>query len=165
MTEVRVTEERLREIRAAYQKSVDVRSGALKLQGRDDDTSGITPRCIDTVSAIDELLAIRILLDTAATAFRTGFLPPEDWLPRSHALLGLPPTDQKCSQKESADEMKLRRMLAFAYSGAGTLYGDDGELQDNSVRPFIDYVRMSVDEIQQAIQQRGRNLIAVVGQK
>lgn len=114
------------------------------------------------LAGLREKEALVSLLGTAATSFRTGFLPPEDWLAQAHKVLGLPPTNQKCSQRESGDEQKLRRMLAFAYSGAGTLYGDDGELNDCSTRPFIDYLRMSVDEIEQAIRQRGEAALKAV---
>jgi hypothetical protein len=47
-------------------------------------------------------------------------------------------------------------MLAHAYSGS-KLYGDDGELQDNSEYPFIDYLRDPVDRIQESIHSRGMN--------
>jgi hypothetical protein len=41
----------------------------------------------ESVEALD-------LLSTAATAFRTGFLPPSDWLSRAHTLLKLPESNQ-----------------------------------------------------------------------
>src|SRR5690242_12349303 len=40
------------------------------------------------------------------------------------------------------DATKLRRLLAFCYS-SHRLYLDDGEMQDNSVQPFIDWQRDS----------------------
>lgn len=51
------------------------------------------------------------------------------------------------------DNAKLRRLLAIAYSGA-KLYGDNGELQDNSEFPFIDFARDSADEIEAALRAR-----------
>jgi len=51
------------------------------------------------------------------------------------------------------DESELRRMLAFAYSGTN-LYGDDGELQDGRL-PMIDYIRDSVTDIRNKIDERG----------
>ena len=51
------------------------------------------------------------------------------------------------------DEQCLRQMLALAYSGHH-LYCDDGELQDNRW-PLIDFMRDSVQEIQNKISERG----------
>jgi hypothetical protein len=63
-----------------------------------------------------------------------------------------------------SDNRLLRMCLAFAYSGSA-LYGDDGELQDNSMQPFIDYRRDSVAQIQEAMQERGlRKLEAALAQ-
>jgi hypothetical protein len=47
----------------------------------------------DAKAAADSTEALD-LLGLAATAFRTGFVPPFDWLPRAHALLGLPESNQ-----------------------------------------------------------------------
>lgn len=52
-------------------------------------------------------------------------------------------------------EAKLRRMLALAHDRQGSLYGDDGELQDNGAWPMIDYQRDSVDAIEAKLSQRG----------
>lgn len=52
------------------------------------------------------------------------------------------------------DERTLRRLLAFAYSGAD-LYTDDGELQDQE----IDYLRDSVTEIERKITKRGESAV------
>lgn len=49
-------------------------------------------------------------------------------------------------------ELQLRRMLCLAY--AKQPYLDDGELQDNSAHPPIDFKRYSVDEIEAAMQAR-----------
>lgn len=61
-------------------------------------------------------------------------------------------------QRLRKEERQWRRMLAFAYSGSQNLYGDDGELQDSRLPWMIDYVRDPLDQIQQAIWNRG-NLI------
>lgn len=53
-----------------------------------------------------------------------------------------------------SSETKLRRLVAFLY-GQHNLYLDDGELQDNSAQPFIDFLRDSPDEIAHKIQTRG----------
>lgn len=54
----------------------------------------------------------------------------------------------------SDDERKLRLMLALYYSG-NALYGDDGELQDGQMPFPIDYMRMTVAEISEAMHNRG----------
>ena len=59
-----------------------------------------------------------------------------------------------------ADERRLRRMLAFAYSGPGELYGDDGELQNSAELPIIDFNRDSVLEIERKITERGNRRLA-----
>jgi len=51
-----------------------------------------------------------------------------------------------------AEVIELRRLLAFAH---GVTYCDDGELQDASAKPFIDYSRDTVDEIKSKIYKRG----------
>jgi len=57
------------------------------------------------------------------------------------------------------DIAALRLMLAGAYSGSN-LYTDDGELQDGSCLPVIDFARDSVGEIDRKIQERGRRKLA-----
>lgn len=61
--------------------------------------------------------------------------------------------------RAEADEDCWREGWAFAYSGS-RLYGDDGELQDNSAQPFIDWRRDSAQEIRAKIQERGNRAIA-----
>src|SRR3546814_5458635 len=55
--------------------------------------------------------------------------------------------------RAEADADCWREGWAFAYSGS-RLYGDDGELQDNSAQPFIDWRRDSAQEIRAKIQER-----------
>jgi hypothetical protein len=62
-------------------------------------------------------------------------------------------SDSKTILHLQVDNKKLRQMLAFAYCGY-RLYPDDGELQDNTEHPCIDFKRDSVDDIQHKIQQR-----------
>ena len=57
------------------------------------------------------------------------------------------------ASKLKEENVKLRALLALAYSGAN-IYADDGELRDCSVYPFIDYKRDSVELIAFKIQQR-----------
>ena len=59
-------------------------------------------------------------------------------------------------------ERKLRRLLAIRVAGAA-LYGDDGELQDNSVRPFIDFLRDSPDEISAKLMERSYAALSAEG--
>ena len=70
------------------------------------------------------------------------------------------PSSDETTAKPNKDEMTLRRLLAIAYSGFERLYTDDGELQDGSEVPVIDYVRDSVDDIQRKIHQRGATKVA-----
>lgn len=51
----------------------------------------VTSLCWELERDRDQAIA---LLGLAATAFRTGFFPPLDWLPRAHELLCLPETNQ-----------------------------------------------------------------------
>ena len=53
----------------------------------------------------------------------------------------------------SDDERAWREGWAFAYSGAASLYGDDGELQDNR-HPTIDWMRDPPLEIRRKINER-----------
>lgn len=50
-------------------------------------------------------------------------------------------------------EYSLRLMLCMAYAGANA-YMDDGELQDNSRTPFIDFLRDPPNVIQRKIIER-----------
>lgn len=52
------------------------------------------------------------------------------------------------------ENYKLRALLALIASSPSVLYADDGELQDCSTEPFIDYKRDSVELIAFKIQQR-----------
>jgi hypothetical protein len=59
------------------------------------------------------------------------------------------------------DEAVLRRLLAFQYAGHN-LYADDGELQDNTSRPVIDFKRDSVDAIEAKMMERSRAALAKI---
>ncbi len=63
------------------------------------------------------------------------------------------------SPKGGADAA-WREGWALAYSGPSNLYGDDGELQDNSSIPCIDWWRDSAEVIRDKITERGNRLIA-----
>lgn len=86
------------------------------------------------------------------------------WIPlytRPPAALAAAPQAQAADPLEfpmhSHDELTLRRLLAFSYSGTH-LYGDDGELQDGRF-PTIDYRRDSVQDIETKIHQRGMDIV------
>ena len=55
-----------------------------------------------------------------------------------------------------SDELELRRMLAWSYSGHH-LYCDDGELQDSQEHPFIDFKRDTIAELKRKMEERGLN--------
>lgn len=57
-----------------------------------------------------------------------------------------------------AEAIALRVLLARSYAGPA-LYSDDGELQDNSNHPFIDFRRDSVDTIKSKLLERGMALM------
>lgn len=60
-------------------------------------------------------------------------------------------------------ERQWREGWAYSYSG-WKLYGDDGELQDNSVQPFIDWRKDSPGEIRSKIAQRSKRAAEYVGE-
>lgn len=61
---------------------------------------------------------------------------------------------QAAQPEAVGDERLLRTMLAIRVAGP-TLYADDGELQDNSAQPFIDFKRDSAKEIERKLMERG----------
>lgn len=63
------------------------------------------------------------------------------------------PTQRREMDELKADNMKLRRLLAYRVAGH-LLYTDDGELQDASAWPIIDFKRSPVDVIEDALKQR-----------
>lgn len=80
--------------------------------------------------------------------FTEGKGTPVGWLPLIDA-----------SPKGGSDAA-WREGWALAYSGPSNLYGDDGELQDNSSIPCIDWRRDSAEVIRDKITERGNRLIA-----
>ncbi len=50
-------------------------------------------------------------------------------------------------------ELKLRRLLAVCYAGSA-LYKDGGELYDNRESPYIDFLRDTVDKIEDKMLKR-----------
>jgi hypothetical protein len=55
---------------------------------------------------------------------------------------------------KDAEIRQLRQLLAVRVAGA-MLYADDGELQDNTQNPCIDFRRDKPSEIQRKLQERG----------
>ena len=72
------------------------------------------------------------------------------------------PTQRRTIDELEADNMKLRRLLAFRVAGH-LLYTDDGELHDASAFPFIDFKRDDVDYIEATLKQRGLLQLRIVG--
>jgi hypothetical protein len=54
----------------------------------------------------------------------------------------------------AAEVSALRRLLFTVYTVPGMGYTDDGELQDSTVHPSIDFLRMTPEQIQEAIWRR-----------
>ena len=61
-------------------------------------------------------------------------------------MIELQDLSHEATQNECDEILGLRRMLCIAASTYP--YTDDGELQDNSILPHIDYLRDSVEQIQ-----------------
>jgi hypothetical protein len=57
----------------------------------------------------------------------------------------------------------LRELLAIRVSGMAGLYADDGELQDNSVFPAIDFKRDTAQEIRRKLRERGERQLQATG--
>lgn len=57
------------------------------------------------------------------------------------------------SDEKPRAEQVLRRLLAYQFAGS-LLYADNGELQDNTAHPNIDFRRDSVDLIEEKIMKR-----------
>ena len=63
---------------------------------------------------------------------------------------------QALAQQEqpSKTERQIRRMFCVTYASTSSPYMDDGEAQDNSMRPYIDFLRDSPEEIQSKMTER-----------
>lgn len=59
-------------------------------------------------------------------------------------------------EKLQAENKELRRMLCTASHPLA--YMDDGEAQDNSATPYIDYIRDSLEDIKKKRRQRAINV-------
>lgn len=70
----------------------------------------------------------------------------------------------ECRASETSGDVALRRLLAIAYSGPN-LYRDDGEFQDGSSVPVIDFLRDPVHIIENKMQERGLRAIAETAAK
>lgn len=57
-------------------------------------------------------------------------------------------------REQAVEIQQLRQLLAVRVAGA-LLYADDGELQDNTQHPCIDFRRDAPNEIQRKLQERG----------
>lgn len=68
-------------------------------------------------------------------------------------------TELAASQRENRH---LRRIACVAHvRSLRGLYLDDGELQDSSARPYIDWRRMTIDQIETALAARGAAALKV----
>lgn len=67
---------------------------------------------------------------------------------RACAVLAIARMNERAASPEpSANERRLRRLLCIVKHGRSA-YMDDGEAQDSSAHPSIDYLRDSLDEIE-----------------
>ncbi|QVD49279.1 hypothetical protein LUCX_209 [Xanthomonas phage vB_XciM_LucasX] len=65
------------------------------------------------------------------------------------------PSREQTQDDLVAENGILRRLLA-ARVGQSFLYTDDGELQDNSTLPTIDFIRDRAEDIEIKLNERGR---------
>ncbi|WP_427852884.1 hypothetical protein [Stenotrophomonas acidaminiphila] len=68
--------------------------------------------------------------------------------------------DPHCTDSAKGGSEAWREGWALAYSGPSRLYGDDGELQDNSEYPYIDWRRDSAEVIRDKITERANRKLA-----
>lgn len=84
-------------------------------------------------------LAINVMQRLANAAHKVGF------------TLGV--ERMRAAKTPAAEERAIRELLCIAYAGA-LAYMDDGEAQDNSVNPGIDFIRDSAAEINRKMRER-----------
>lgn len=63
--------------------------------------------------------------------------------------------DEQIIHELGNENHALRRMLCLAHAGAGA-YLDDGEIQDNTKHPAIDWKRDTLDKIKFKLHERAR---------
>ena len=68
-------------------------------------------------------------------------------------MIGTPEEVRAALDTKDAEIRQLRKLLAVRVAGAA-LYTDDGELQDNSQIPAIDFYRDSLQEIERKLKER-----------
>lgn len=78
------------------------------------------------------------------------------WIVRRLVELYLEKNPTKRPDPKIEELRILRELLAVSIAGVANLYTDDGELQDNTVNPSIDFRRDSAVEIRRKLQQRSR---------
>jgi hypothetical protein len=105
-----------------------------------------------------------LTLEEAVSVIRTGWRTVSERTKRAMvlqiaALLAAQPTLAATQADEGREAQVLRRLLAYRVAGA-KLYADDGELQDNTTWPHIDFRRDSVDTIENKLGDRTRAAFA-----
>ena len=107
------------------------------------------------VDGVESLLAVAARQPSAPEPSRTLTQDGRDVfdaaLRRSTKVVA--PEPHPAEVEPSATERRLRRLLCLVKHGRSA-YMDDGEAQDSSVHPSIDYLRDSLDEIEAKWRQR-----------
>lgn len=75
-------------------------------------------------------------------------------------LLRAAPAAQSAQSALADENIELRRMLCLAHAGA-TAYLDDGEAQDASAHPAIDFLRDDVATLREKLRQRATSALRV----
>lgn len=94
-----------------------------------------------------------ITLDQLDARFRLAQSGTLDWQMFGELAMAWARGAQAKIEDNARVEGELRTMFAVSYAGAG-LYCDDGELQDNTMQPFIDFRRDSPAQILQKQAER-----------
>jgi hypothetical protein len=110
----------------------------------------------------DGILYERDQLKVEVVALRADVALATDTIKKCHAWIEeAKPLLARGGGAETELEM-ARLLLALAYAGPG-FYHDDGELQDNTSQPAIDFKRDSIMDIKSKIEQRNLSKLQAMG--
>ncbi len=115
------------------------------------------------------MAAIRIQIhDLCHDMHITGPVTPDEFCHGceefQHKLFGCSPIKdlRKANDDQARDIRHLRRIACLAHvRDLNHLYHDDGELQDTSAEPRIDWMHDPVDEIERKLTERGLAALTV----
>lgn len=73
-------------------------------------------------------------------------------------------SDHLASAQEENAQLRILLALTYAYRNITSLYLDDGEVQDNSLHPSIDFKRDSVDVLREKMRSRSSPTMKMVSE-